>query len=57
MEIQIEKKEVVITVLNLEISGIITKDGFEPYYFSSDKAEEYYSENWEIIDEKINKKK
>jgi hypothetical protein len=57
MEIQIEKKEVVITVQNLEISGIITKDGFEPYYFSSDKAEEYYSENWEIIDEKINKKK
>jgi hypothetical protein len=53
MEIQIEKKEVVITVQNLEISGIITKDGFEPYYFSSAEAEEYYSENWEIIDEKI----
>jgi hypothetical protein len=55
MEIQIEKKEVVITVLNLEISGIITKDGFEPYYFSSAEAEQYYSENWEIIDEKIKK--
>jgi hypothetical protein len=55
MEIQIEKKEVVITVLNLEISGIITKDGFEPYYFSSPEAEQYYSENWWIIDEKINK--
>jgi hypothetical protein len=56
MVIEIEKKEVVITVQNLEISGIITKDGFEPFYFSSESAEEYYSENWESIEEQIIKK-
>jgi len=56
MVIEIEKKEVVITVLDFEISGIITKDGFEPFYFSSDSAEEYYSKNWESIEEEIIKK-
>jgi hypothetical protein len=56
MVIEIEKKEVVITVQNLEISGIITKDGFEPFYFSSEAAEDYYSENWESIEEQIIKK-
>ena len=56
MVITIEKKEVVITVLDFEISGIITKDGFEPFYFSSEAAEEYYSENWESIEEEIIKK-
>jgi hypothetical protein len=56
MVIEIEKKEVVITILDFEISGIITKDGFEPYYFSSDESEEYYSKNWESIEEEIIKK-
>ena len=56
MVIEIEKKEVVITVLYFEISGIITKDGFEPFYFSSEAAEEYYSENWELIENEIIKK-
>jgi hypothetical protein len=56
MVIEIKKKEVVITVLDFEISGIITKDGFEPFYFSSEAAEEYYSENWESIEEQIIKK-
>jgi hypothetical protein len=56
MVIEIEKKEVVITILDFEISGIITKDGFEPFYFSSDSAEEYYSKNWESIEEEIIKK-
>jgi hypothetical protein len=56
MVIEIEKNEVVITILDFEISGIITKDGFEPFYFSSDSAEEYYSKNWESIEEEIIKK-
>jgi len=56
MVIEIEKKEVVITVFDFEISGIITKDGFEPFYFSSEAAEEYYSKNWESIEEQIIKK-
>ena len=53
MVIEIEKKEVVITILDFEISGIITKDGFEPFYFSSEAAEEYYSKNWELIENEI----
>jgi len=56
MVIEIKKKEVVITVFDFEISGIITKDGFEPFYFSSEAAEDYYSKNWESIEEEIIKK-
>lgn len=58
MRITIEKShghyEVSVHVENGEICGSFKDDEFEPSWFSSEDAEEYYELNWELIDKQVN---
>lgn len=58
MKITIEKShghyEVSVHVGNGEIYGSFKDDEFEPSWFSSEDAEEYYEKNWELIDKEVN---
>ena len=58
MKITIEKShghyEVSVHVENGEICGLFKDDEFEPSWFSSEDAEEYYELNWELIDKQVN---
>lgn len=54
MKITIEKDRVIISTTSGEIWGSFKDDEFEPSWFSSEDAEEYYEKNWALIDEQIN---
>ena len=56
MQIEIEKTRVIITLTSGQIFGAFKDDEFVPTWFSSNEAEDFYSNNWELIDEKVSAK-